>query len=206
MRNLLLVVLLVSAGCAARGQQVYDRIQAAQRDGLARMDACYREALAGPNFDLISDKLAPDPDLALQSDRSIATPDEAAAIMALHESTKRCRAIWIAMGEQVSPTYAALLRQSFARGDANTARLVSGKITWGEWAMAQATEKADRAAKLTAERAAVYQGLATADAAEKERRAAAWQRAAIAGAMINASMPRQTNCTRFGDTINCTTW
>ena len=77
---------------------------------------------------------ADSPTAAMKSNREKATPQEAALLLSLQQDyLAPCRKMALESAAKVHPSIVAILTDSYARADANTARLVDREITWGEY-------------------------------------------------------------------------
>jgi hypothetical protein len=70
----------------------------------------------------------------MKSNREKATPQEAAQLLSLQQDyLAPCRKMALAAAAKVHPAIVAILTESYAQADANTARLVARQIAWGEY-------------------------------------------------------------------------
>ena len=91
----------------------------------------YDQALKGKMGDN-SDVLT----LAMKTNAEKATPEEAAQMLSLQRDyLAPCRKIALESAGKVHPTIVAILAESYAKAEANSANLVAYKISWGEFVM-----------------------------------------------------------------------
>ena len=77
---------------------------------------------------------ADSPTAAMKSNPAKATPQEAALLRSLQQDyLAPCRRMALESAAKVHPAIAAILTDSYARADANAARLIGREITWGEY-------------------------------------------------------------------------
>ena len=94
---------------------------------------------------------ADSPTAAMKSSREKATPQEAVLLLSLQqEFLAPCRRMALASAAKVHPTIVAILADSYARADANTARLTNREIAWGEYVSENQAIVTQRRAELLA--------------------------------------------------------
>jgi hypothetical protein len=139
MRSLALAItaLLVLGGCASRTPPEAARIHGIAATDAPAIDACWRKVLASPQHQALKATTgdhADSPTDAMKSNRAKATPQEAAELLSLQqEYLLPCRKMALESAAKVHPAIVAILTESYARADANTARLANREITWGEY-------------------------------------------------------------------------
>ncbi len=127
----------VLGGCASRTPPEAARIHGIAATDAPAIDACWRKVLASPQHQALRDRTgdhADSPTAAMKSNPAKATPQEAALLQSLQQDhLAPCRTMALQSAAKVSPTIVAILTDSYARADANTARLVAREVTWGEY-------------------------------------------------------------------------
>jgi hypothetical protein len=131
------IALLAIGGCASKTPTEAARVHAIAATDAPAIDACWRTVLASPQHQVLREKMgdhADSPTAAMKSDREKATPQEAALLLSLQQDyLAPCRKMALAAAAKVHPAIVAILTDSYARSDANTARLVRREISWGEY-------------------------------------------------------------------------
>jgi hypothetical protein len=134
---LLAIALLGFSGCAPGVPAEAARVHAITASDAPAIDACWRAALASPPHQALRDRMgdhADSPTQAMKSNPQRATAQEAAQLIALQQDyLAPCRRMALASAAKVHPAVVAVLVESYAKAEANTARLVSRQITWGEF-------------------------------------------------------------------------
>jgi hypothetical protein len=134
---LLGIVLLAIAGCASPTPPEAARVHGIAATDAPAIDACWRQVLSSPQHQALKARMgdhADSPTSAMKGNREKATPQEAALIQSLQQDhLAPCRKMALASAAKVHPTIVAILSESYARADANTAQLVARQITWGEY-------------------------------------------------------------------------
>lgn len=127
----------VLGGCASPTPPEAARVHGIAATDAPAIDACWRKVLASPPHQALRDRMgdhADSPTMAMKSNAAKATPQEAALLQSLQQDyLAPCRKMALQSAARVSPTIMAILNDSYARADANTARLVGREITWGEY-------------------------------------------------------------------------
>jgi hypothetical protein len=158
---LLVIALLAIGGCASRTPPEAARVHAIATTDAPAIDACWRTALASPPHRALRDRTgdhADSPTTAMKSNREKATPREAALLRSLQQDyLAPCRKMALESAAKVHPTIVAILAESYARADANTARLVARDITWGEYVSENQAIVTHRRAELLAAGEALQQ-------------------------------------------------
>jgi len=131
------IALLALGGCASATPPEAARIHGIAASDAPPIDACWRRVLASPPHQALRAKTgdhADSPTLAMKSDAQKATPQETALLRSLQQDyLAPCRRMALESAAKVHPTIVAILTESYARADDNTARLVARDITWGEF-------------------------------------------------------------------------
>jgi hypothetical protein len=113
-----LAITAILGGCASRTPPEAARIHGIAASDAPAIDACWRKVLASPQHQALRDR----------------TPQDAALLRSLQqEYLAPCRKMALASAAKVHPAIVAILTDSYARADANTAQLVDRDITWGEY-------------------------------------------------------------------------
>jgi hypothetical protein len=133
----LVPALLVLAGCAGRTPPEAARVHGIAATDAPAIDACWRKVLTSPQHQALratTGDHADNPTDAMKSNRAKATPQEAAELLSLQRAfVAPCRRMALASAAKVHPAIVSILTDSYTRADANTARLASREITWGEY-------------------------------------------------------------------------
>lgn len=131
------ITLLAVAGCPAQTPPEAARVHGIAATDAPAIDACWRKVLTSPQHQALKARTgdhADSPSDAMKSNRAKATPQEAAELLSLQqEFVAPCRRMALASAAKVHPAIVAILTDSYARADANTARLTYRQITWGEY-------------------------------------------------------------------------
>ena len=137
MKAIFLGIALLAVGCASRTPPEAARVHGIAATDAPAIDACWRKVLTSPQHQALRDRMgdhADNPTDAMKSNRAKATPQEAAELLSLQqEFVAPCRRMALASAIKVHPTIVAILTDSYARADANAARLANREITWGEY-------------------------------------------------------------------------
>ncbi|GEP53540.1 hypothetical protein [Reyranella soli] len=132
-----LAITAILGGCASRTPPEAARIHGIAASDAPAIDACWRKVLASPQHQALRDRMgdhADSPTAAMKSNPAKATPQDAALLRSLQqEYLAPCRKMALASAAKVHPAIVAILTDSYARADANTAQLVDRDITWGEY-------------------------------------------------------------------------
>jgi hypothetical protein len=131
------IAFLVLGGCAAKTPTEAARVHSIAATDAPAIDACWRKVLTSPQHQALKEKMgdhADSPTSAMRSNPATATPQEAALLQSLRQDyLAPCRRMALAAAAKVHPAIVAILTDSYARSDANTARLIDREITWGEY-------------------------------------------------------------------------
>ena len=131
------IALLATGGCASTTPPEAARVHGIATTDAPAIDACWRKVLASPQHQALRSRMgdhADSPTAAMKSNREKATPQEAALLQSLQQDyLVPCREMALAAAAKVHPAIVAILTDSYARADANTARLIDRDITWGEY-------------------------------------------------------------------------
>ena len=133
----LVITLLAFGGCASKAPLEAARIHGIAASDAPTIDACWRKVLTSPPHQALKARTgdhADSPTAAMKSNPEKATPREGAQLLSLQqEYLAPCRKMALESAAKVHPAIVAILTDSYARADANTAQLVAHQITWGEY-------------------------------------------------------------------------
>lgn len=131
----LAVAAALTAGCTSATQREAARIGDVAASDAPRIDNCWRKAAASAPFKALQSRMgehADSPTDAMKANPAKATPEEAALLLALQQDyLSPCRRLAIESAAKVGPSVVAILAENYAAADDNTARLTTGRITWG---------------------------------------------------------------------------
>ena len=131
------IAFIAVGGCAGRTPPEAERVHGIAATDAPAIDACWRKALASPQHQALKDRMgdhADSPAAAMKSNPAKATPQEAALVRSLQQDyLAPCRRMALESAAKVHPAIVAILTDSYARADANAARLIDREITWGEY-------------------------------------------------------------------------
>ena len=158
------IALFVVSGCASKTPPEAARVHGIAAADAPAIDACWRTVLTSPQHQALKEKMgdhADSPTAAMASNREKATPQQAALLQSLQQDyVAPCRAMALAAAAKVHPAIVAILTDSYARSDANTARLVQREISWGEYVSENRAIVTHRRAELLAAGEAMQRDLA----------------------------------------------
>jgi hypothetical protein len=223
MRQWLMMATLIGAlaGCATAAQRQSQNIRTTVDVTVAQGNVCYGQINADAAYAELT-RHFPFQDihqatLAQQIDPTFATPHEVALISERHDRIVPCRKGVVDGFMTVEPSIGVLWAEAFSKGDENLLQLAKGKESWGDYVVrAKAIADENIAKRLTASRE-IDAGLNASHQQEMAGRAAAAQ--AFSNSMAqqqminqnqqmlnNANRPVTTNCNRFGNSVNCTSY
>jgi hypothetical protein len=131
------IALLAIGGCASTTPPEAARVHGIAATDAPAIDACWRKGLTSPQHQALRARMgdhADSPTAAMKSNREKASPQEATQLLSLQQDyLAPCRKMALESAAKVHPAIVAILTDSYARADANTAQLVSRQITWGEY-------------------------------------------------------------------------
>jgi hypothetical protein len=158
------IALLVLGGCAGRTPPEAARVHGIAATDAPAIDACWRKVLTSPQHQALQEKMgdhADSPTTAMKNNREKATPQQAALLESLQQDyVAPCRKMALAAAAKVHPAIVTILIDSYARADANTARLIDREITWGEYVSENQAIVTHRRAELLAAGEAMQRDLA----------------------------------------------
>jgi hypothetical protein len=131
------IAILAIGGCASKTPPEAARVHGIAATDAPAIDACWRKVLTSPQHQALKARMgdhADSPTAAMKSNPQKATPREADQLLSLQQDyLAPCRKMALESAAKVHPTIVAILADSYARADANTARLIGREITWGEY-------------------------------------------------------------------------
>jgi hypothetical protein len=131
------IALLAIGGCASTTPPEAARVHGIAAMDAPAIDACWRKGLTSPQHQALRARMgdhADSPTAAMKSNREKASPQEATQLLSLQQDyLAPCRKMVLESAAKVHPAIVAILTDSYARADANTAQLVARQITWGEY-------------------------------------------------------------------------
>ncbi len=213
-RVFLIFGLLLLTSCATAAQM---RAASIQRNGLAanaRAMVCIETVMDNPNFQSLAVHmpvgLKTDPTMTQLIDNGVPSDNEAATLIKYHDALEPCRQRLVKDYMEIAPSIASILISEYEKGDLITADLIQHKITWGEANKKRQALRAEITEQITIAAQEIDRGLAQENAAEIANRQRifnnwmAWQQ--NQQLINNLNRPTYTNCTRFGNTVNCTSY
>ena len=158
------IALLALGGCASKTPPEAARVHGIAATDAPAIDACWRKVLTSPPHQALKEKMgdhADSPTAAMKSNREKATPQQATLLHSLQQDyVAPCRKMALAAAAKVHPAIVTILADSYARADANTARLIDREITWGEYVSENQAIVTHRRAELLAAGEAMQRDLA----------------------------------------------
>ena len=157
------IALLAIGGCTSTTPPEAVRVHGIAATDAPSIDACWRKVLGSPQHQALRARMgdhADSPTAAMKNNREKATPQEAALLQSLQQDyLAPCRKMALAAAAKVHPAVVAILTDSYARADANTARLIDREITWGEYVSENQAIVTHRRAELLAAGEVMQRGL-----------------------------------------------
>jgi hypothetical protein len=126
---------ILLAGCQTAAQRQLQSMRAGNLALVEQAKSCTTEAYNAPEAALIRPHVplnARDVTLSQLSDQSLATPQEADAILAVHPRVQACRNAVLDGLLNTTPSVIPILTKEFAGADDDTIALVQRKISWGD--------------------------------------------------------------------------
>jgi hypothetical protein len=202
---------LLLTGCATAAQRQYQAMASGNRAILGEAKSCgeavYNSPEAAPLRPHVPQS-ARDATLAQLSDQSLATKGEIDAILLLHPRLKACQKAVLDGLLNTTPSVVPILTREYAAADDDTILLIQRKMPWGERVRRARDRINATEAELQSEARSVTAGLERQHEGELARRQAAAEalaRWSQTQQIINAAnRPVITNCTRLGNSTNCT--
>lgn len=206
MKKLLLIALLLTlAGCVTpRGQQAK---RPTANDDPSK--PCFDSIAYDNRFVGLRDKIAINikaerPSMEMLTNSTVPTDEEKRLLETWVAARETCFDLGTSFRSQYSPPeYQATLLGAHTRVNMLTAKLYAGQITYGEFNELRADNSVEGQQRL----ATIIQRARDADAAKKAqeqaRRDATLQNIQQ---QLQQNRPRTTNCRRFGNQVDCTTY
>lgn len=222
MYRLLAVAMTIAAALGAcqtdaqrEAQQINDKVAAAR----AIYEPCFAKVEATPQFQGILAKMpargtTEQPPLEVLANQDQVTPQEVTDLYAMHQARQPCRRIALESIGQIHPALVSIFAEANAAQDQDYVRLVTGEISWGDYAQSFVNRRNQLAGRLQQTASEIDRQLANAHAYELEQR----QRASQALTQWSAQQqllyqqqqmmgrPMLTNCRYAGTFLNCTTF
>ncbi|MDR6538872.1 hypothetical protein [Variovorax soli] len=215
MRGLLWLALLPIAGCVTPGQQAKRPTANDDPSKPCFESIAYDKRFVGLREKIAINLKAERPSMEMLTDRTVPTEEE-----------KRLLGVWMVAREAcfdmgasfrakyASPEYQATLLAGQTRVKVLTAKLYAGQISYGEFNQLRADNSVEGQQRLSNINQREREAAAAANAQEQARRDAAVGAALqnmqtqqlIQQQQLQQNGPRTTNCQRFGNQVNCTTY
>lgn len=205
-----LALILVLGGCATQAERQFQTMRADNKAAADQFNECTTAVYNDPEISVLRAHLplkSADATLQQLSDQSYISPTEYNAVSVRHAKNKECRRVFLHYVSLSEPALVPVFISSYNKGDDALIELMQRKVTWGEYVRDGRDRAAASAAALREEHRRVVSGLKQDHEAEMARRQratealAAW---AQTQQIINAAnRPVVTNCTGFGNTVNC---
>jgi hypothetical protein len=203
------LAILAMAGCTTTAHREASRIEGVAAADAPVIDACWRRAVASPQYQALKAKMgehSDSPTSAMKANPQRATPQEAAQVLSLRQDyLAPCREIALESAGKVHPNIVAILAENYAKADANTAKFATYRISWGEFVSENQTLVTERRARLLAAGESMQRDLGeahTTGAADRQRAEAAladWTR--LQESLL--ANQRVTNCRYVGSALRC---
>ena len=201
---------LVLAGCATQAQQQAQMMMSNSESALAQVNSCTTSIYNSPDYAPLRPHIPLDlrqVTLEQLADTRKITKSEVKAIYAVHPKLQSCRQNYLDQIVQTTPSLASIEAATFSRNNLDIVKLVHGKLTWGQFVERTQSVFAEGAEQLSTEAQRILAGLQQSHEAELARRQAAFnalaQYAQTQQMIDNMNRPTFTNCTEFGNTVNC---
>lgn len=219
-RSSILLPLALLAGCATAAQRQAETIKTTIAATQQQANACFDAVNSDPAYAEIGRHVplnnVRQASLTQQTDKSYVTPHEVDLLSARRERLLPCRKALID-GFMVAPPIGVVWMDYYAKADANLLELAKRSVTWGDYVTRQKTLVDETQPRLVAAGQKLDAGLRAEHQQEMQQRAAAAQ--AFSNAMYqqqllnqnqqminNMNRPVMTNCNRFGNSVNCTSY
>jgi hypothetical protein len=220
------LITLALAGCQTAAQQQYSAMSGVMQNTAEELKQCATANYNDPRFTSIQPYIptpANDfmPTMAQKAEDKVPTKAQSALLLQYHAGILPCRKSFITRLANYSPQLANSFVQGIVKADAVFMKLVKRKVSWGqgmqqmEAAILEGQQRVNLAAQQVNND---YQ--AAHDAELAQRKAASdnltnWYLQQQAIYEVNAARQREemlrnrpvnTNCSRLGNSINCTSW
>ena len=123
------------AGCATAAQRQYQAMASGIQAIVSEAKACTAQAYNSPEMAIVRPHFPLDPrdaTLAQLSDQSLATKQEAEAILAVYPQLQACRKAVLDGLQKTTPSVVPIMAKEYAEADDDTILLVQRKISWGD--------------------------------------------------------------------------
>lgn len=216
-----LLLILAVGGCATAAEKEGNRMRGELQRTVAFAKPCFDALDARVEQGPLKDKMPPTgqntASLALLSDNTKPTAEQAQYLFALHAEMQQCRKLVLENIGAVHPSLVTLFADAYAAQDQRYVRLVNRQITWGENAQAATAAKADFQNRATVAVQRIDQQLANAHAYEVQQRQQAAQALMVWGmyqqqlelqrqAIAASTRPTMTTCNYVGRQLQCTSY
>jgi hypothetical protein len=203
---------LLLLGCATQAQKESARMEESIGSLTGQAEACWKKATSSDSYQVVKGKMAGPterPSMMMMTNSSKPTPAETAALVAYHgDQLTPCRKEIVSGLGGVHPALQSAVVAGYSEYDASYAQLVTGKMTWGDFAAANGQYWNHFEARWSEAVRQIDAGLQDAHRYEVQQRqaaAAAMSQWAYQQQVISAmNRPVTTNCHRMGAYTNCT--
>jgi hypothetical protein len=201
------------SSCATPAQMQAQRIRSNNEQVLVQLKICMQNDYQSPAYDPLRSHIPfnlNDATLEQMGDDSKATKKEIAALYATHPLVQACqKAAADGLAQTTSPIV-PILMESWQKREALQVQLIKQKISWGEYIMRSKEVAAAAGKEMGAELQQMGNQLQQENMVELQQRQQALEnlnQSIQNQQAINAlNRPRSTNCTGFGNQVNCTTY
>ncbi len=206
------ISLTLLSGCPTAAQRQFQAMKTGTQAAVTRMDNCISTIYNSPEYSVIRSHVPLDPrdaTLAQLSDNSLISQSEWKIMSENYTKIQQCRKNFLEDLSKSEPSLVPILAKSYNKATDDLLALSAHRLTWGEFVARNRDRATETQAAVQAEDRRVVAELRREHQSEVEQR----QRAAEALAtwaqtqeMINAAnRPVFTNCTGFGNSVNCIT-
>ncbi|MDA8169517.1 MAG: hypothetical protein M0Z59_07450 [Nitrospiraceae bacterium] len=213
-KGFIIFALLLLSSCATAAQMRAASMRQNGQAAIARAKFCIDNVSSNPDFQSLSVHMpivfGGVPTMAQLTDNGMPGDEDTQKLIKFHDALQPCRQQLIKDYMEIAPTIASIFISEAEKGDLITADLVQHKITWGEANKERQALIAEATEQITIAAQEIDRGLAQENAAEIANRQRifnnwlTWQQ--NQQLINNLNRPVNTNCTRFGNTVNCTTY
>jgi len=210
MRLVILAFVLLLGGCATQAQRQFQAIKSGNTANAAQLKECGTAVYNSADFAPLRSHLpASVADATLQqlADASLASPEEVRAIYAIHPQMQQCRKTFLTNLAQTEPSLVPIFTTSFNKADDDLGAVTQRKLSWGDYLHRARDRSTQLQAQIQTEDRRVVGELKeehNAEIAQRQRAAEALAAWAQTQELINAAnRPVITNCSSFGNTVNC---
>jgi hypothetical protein len=212
--RLVVILCLAMAGCATAAQRQGEQIKTGLGAAEAEMKACVAAMNNDPSYAGLQQHF-PFNDirqatLAQMTDDSLVSSSDVALMSSRRSIIIGCESKLEETLSRVLPPLVPIIVETRTEQDNNLLDLVKHKASWGAYVVRSQAIIASQAAKMQAVFHQVDAELAAAnqqELAQRQAAAAAYSQYMQTQQIINnANRPVTTNCNRFGNSVNCTTY